>query len=331
MRLSGWVIMKSAFAFCLWIVLFPAMGSGNVIITGKIKNCHKSRITLQIFNTCDITFDKYEEKVNIEVMKDGSFRKELIDITCPHLTNFLDLGHKKIYFGYFPGDSICICFDYTDINNTLVFSGLNADKNYFIHNYLSLSAKESESKALKKMEFPDYKKYKETSLKNYLTLLDGYLEKYNLDTSYFFLQRQEIIFNFYNDVGTFDKSRADEPYLECYDTANLMYNIYMKDHIVYYTVLTGYIRYKYQAEHGQKEVATEFQPYYLAYNYLTDEVLEKYMGYFIMFQLTYNFSEQTIDNIKTIYFDYRSHHKDIEIYKMVTRKAIDLMLIRRNE
>lgn len=319
------------FIFIFFILFFfISTLFGKVVLSSQIKNFSKSKVVLHIFNTSDWTFRNYEEKITITLDKTGFFKKEIPNEGFPGLVNFLEAGNKKIYFGFMPGDSLHISVDYKDFNNSLVFTGRNAEKNYFISKYLALMAKETDNKAVLKMKYDEYKKFKETGLKNYLFLLEGYRLKYGLDTGYVSMQKQEILFYFYNDLATFDKTRSLEPYLKCYDTTDILNNRYMKNHTTYFNVITGYLRYKYQADNQQK-IASEFQPYYLAYKYLNGELLEKYLAYFLMFNFTYNYFEQTFDSLKSIYFDYRKNHKDSIRYKLVTEKAIDIMLIRKNE
>jgi len=179
----------------------------------------------------------------------------------------------KIYLLFAPGDSINISLNYKNKSDSIIFSGVNATKNYFFNTFL----------------FNLYDSVKTTDfdlnwLEKNQRLLKQYSMKYSIDGN-----SEEIIDQYlrcYYDNLVFEPnyvSVADD-YLNTYNVNNESLTWYY----LYYSVISGYFSYK---EPVYFHLTTDYdleRGFRLSEKYLSGQIKENYQAYAIGFSLSFN-------------------------------------------
>jgi hypothetical protein len=131
--------MKNALIILLLFIDFSVF-SKDVVVYGKISGGNKHNVQIKIERTDDIVLSQnsafqYPTNIKLKTNNLGEFNFIVKDVKGFLYSNILIISNKKIYFGIEQGDSLFINYDLE--HDSVVFKGLNSEKNYFLNYYFN--------------------------------------------------------------------------------------------------------------------------------------------------------------------------------------------------
>lgn len=295
--------------------------SKTVTITGQCKEFSKSkgRLSIDQFNFYYL-IGKYQNRTYKSDFKitNGKFSIVLDYIDSCVTKCCLKFGRKKIFISFFAGDSINISFNYSDIQNTLTFSGKGANKCYYTnYKYTRFIFRESEY-----ANWTVGKEYIEAKVSD----LRRFNELHPMGDKFYRIAYSTLLCEEYNNLLTrpifsYNLEMTDSMKAEVRKITKEigLNNVAIFSNISYYSFITRYFDTYY--DKSQKVNLK----YYLANQYFCCEFLDYYKAYLIVWLNKCGSKSAKKEFLKGMVDDFSgsaSNHELIElIQKLVQKKG----------
>ncbi len=234
-------------------------------ICGKIENFSQNKIKIEIYRTDAIWLDAKSWIYEIKISHDGSFNCIIEDIEHFMFESKLDFGKKDLYLSIAPNDSIFISVDYNHFSN-VKFSGSNANKNYFMNNFLQSN--------FNKNPVIDY-----NWLKNNLQRLNDDTKRFDIKLSSKEYIKQYLYLYYFHNLFTSRFSDYNNK-IQALDTFDIN-NENIAWHYLYYSNISSYINFKENRDLNMSTARGLENDFKLSEKYLTGTIKENYKAYII--------------------------------------------------